>query len=176
MLLGSWRRRRARLVVADLCLQLVVKDTDLVGQEHEMQQHVGVHDHEDRRTEHEESEQRQIDVEERQLDRVLEEQVLMRDAAGRDGEVEKHEQIADPQSRAHARGLDHRALQGGKILRPLEKLGRRGVRCSRGLGSRLGLICHWHAPFLQHTTAVARGKEAGPSQVAMCRPSMMSKR
>jgi len=49
-----------------------VKDADLVGQHHEVQQHVGVDDEKQGGPEHEEADERQVDAEEGELDRALE--------------------------------------------------------------------------------------------------------
>ena len=68
----------------------------LVGQHHEMHERVGVHDEKEERGEKEEGEQRQLDVEERQLDRLLEKEVVVRHSASGDRDIEEDEQIGEP--------------------------------------------------------------------------------
>ena len=119
MLLGNWRRSRARVSSpADLRLQFGVKGADLAGQQYEMQQHIGVHDQKDQRPQDEESLERQFDIEERQFDRVFEQQVAVRDRAGGNGEIKQHKQIAEPQAGADARRIDDGVAQCPQILRP----------------------------------------------------------
>jgi hypothetical protein len=86
-----------------------MKDADFPGKQNEMQQYVGMHDQEQCWPEPEEAKERQIHIEEWQLDRFLEEQVLVRDAAHSDQKVEQHEEIAEPQARTDASGIDHRS-------------------------------------------------------------------
>jgi hypothetical protein len=54
-----------------------------------MQQHICVKDDEQERSKPEEAEQRQFNVQERKLDRVLEEQVLVRDSGSGDEKIEE---------------------------------------------------------------------------------------
>ena len=49
---------RSRILVGDLRLQLGVEGADLVGQQHEMQQHIGVHDEKQARPQDEETDER----------------------------------------------------------------------------------------------------------------------
>ena len=56
--------QRLRIFVRDLCLQFGMKGADLVGQQYEVQQHIGVHNQENQRAQDEERLQRQIDIEE----------------------------------------------------------------------------------------------------------------
>ena len=82
-----------------------------------MQQHIGVHDHKDERPQDEEGLERELDIEERQLDCVFGQQVAMRHRAARDGKIKQDEQIAEPQAGADARGVDHGIAQRPQILR-----------------------------------------------------------
>jgi hypothetical protein len=107
----------AGVLVGDLFLELGMEGADLAGKHHEMQQRVGVDDQEQQRPEHEKAEQRQVDVEERQLDRVLEEHVPVGDPARGDRKIEEHKKVAQPQPRPDTRGIDHRIAQGLKVLR-----------------------------------------------------------
>ena len=68
----------------------------LVGQHDQMHERVGVNDEKQDRREEEESEQRQLDVEERQLDRILEKEIGVRHRARGDREIEENEQIGEP--------------------------------------------------------------------------------
>jgi hypothetical protein len=72
MLLGSWRRRRAHILVRDLRSKLDIEYADLAGEQYEMQQHISMHDQKQERSEYEEPRQRQVDAEEQQSDRALE--------------------------------------------------------------------------------------------------------
>ena len=84
------------MVVADLFVQRLMKALALVAQHHEMHERVGVHDEEDERGKGEEGDQRQLDAEERQLDRPLEEEVGVRHRARGDREIEEDEEIGEP--------------------------------------------------------------------------------
>jgi hypothetical protein len=55
-----------------------------------------VDDEEQDRREEEEGEQRQFDIEERQLDRILEEEIGVRHRARGDREIEENEEIGEP--------------------------------------------------------------------------------
>ena len=61
-----------------------------------MHERIGVDDEEQDRREEEEGEQRQFDVEERQLDRVFEKEIGVRHRACGDREIEQNEQIGEP--------------------------------------------------------------------------------
>src|SRR6185295_5071642 len=76
--------------------ELRIEHAELVGELHEMQQDIGVHDQQQQGGEREKGPDRQLDVEERQLDRSFEKQIAMGHAAGGDRQVKQHEQIADP--------------------------------------------------------------------------------
>lgn len=99
------------VLVGDLGAQLRVEYAHLVGEQDEMQQHIGVQDDEDQRAEPEEAGQGQIDIQEGQLDAVLEEQILVGHRGGGDEQVEQDEQIADPQGAADRGGVHHGRLQ-----------------------------------------------------------------
>lgn len=88
-----------------------------------MQQHIGVHDQKDQRSQYEERLQRQFDIEEWQFDRAFEQQVAVRHRARGDGKIKESEQIADPQAGADARRIDDGVAQRPQILCP------RGERC-----------------------------------------------
>ena len=75
----------------------------LVGQHDEMHERVGVRDNEQDRREEEEGEQRQFDVEEWQLDRILEKEIGVRHRARGDREIEQNEQIGEPKGAADRR-------------------------------------------------------------------------
>ncbi len=118
MLLGSWRRgRRSHVFLDDPRLEFGPKSNDMLGKRHQMQQHVGVHYQKQPRPNHEEDCDRQVRVQERELDRVLEQEVAVRHAAHGDGEVQKDEQITEPHARADARSVDDRGAQGFEALR-----------------------------------------------------------
>ena len=61
-----------------------------------MHEGVGVDDDEQDRSNEKERKQRQFDFEERQLDRVLEEEIGVRHRARGDREIEEDEQIGEP--------------------------------------------------------------------------------
>jgi hypothetical protein len=102
----------SRIVFDDLHSKFVVESADLAGEQRKMQQHVGVHNQEQKRPQHEEADQRQVHVEEGQPDRTLEEEVPVRYPARRYGEIEEYEEIAEPQARPDARGVDDCTAQG----------------------------------------------------------------
>ena len=68
-----------------------------------MHKRIGVDDEEEDRREEEEGEQRQFDVEERQLDRILEKEIGVRHRARGDRKIEEDEQIGEPQAPADRR-------------------------------------------------------------------------
>ena len=68
----------------------------LVGQKHKMHERIGMDHDEQHRREEEEGEQRQLDIEERQLDRLLKKEIGMRHRARGDRKVEQHKQIGEP--------------------------------------------------------------------------------
>jgi len=68
----------------------------LLSQKDQMHECVCVHDDEQDRRQEKEGEQRQVDAEERQLDRPLEKEVLVRHRARGDREIEQNEQIGEP--------------------------------------------------------------------------------
>jgi hypothetical protein len=76
-------------VVADLPTQHGIEPLRLVGQHHQMHERIGVDDEEQDGREEEEGEQRQFDVEERQLDRILEKEVRVRHCARGDREIKR---------------------------------------------------------------------------------------
>ena len=73
-------------------------------------------DEEEDRREEEEGEQRQFDVEERQLDRILEEEIGVRHRARGDREIEQDEQIGEPQAPADRRRVVDRLLDRLQIV------------------------------------------------------------
>ena len=77
-------------------VQRLMEPLRLVGQHDEMHERIGVDDEEQDRREEEEGEQRQFDVEERQLDRILEEEIGVRHRARGDREIEENEEIGEP--------------------------------------------------------------------------------
>ena len=102
MLLGNCRCRLSRIAArvscrrADLVVQRLMEPLRLVGQHDQMHERIGVDDEEQDRREEEEGEQRQFDVEERQLDRILEKEIGVRHRARGDREIEENEQIGEP--------------------------------------------------------------------------------
>jgi hypothetical protein len=76
------------VLVADLLAQGRIEPPRLVRQHDQMHERIGVDDEEQDRREEEEGEQRQFDVEERQLDRILQEKVGMRHRARCDRKIE----------------------------------------------------------------------------------------
>ena len=90
-----------------LRLKLGVECADFAGQQREMQQCVGMDDQKQRRPENEKTRSAAIrHSRKRQFDRVLEKHILVRDRAGRDREIEKYKNVADPQRAADRGGLD----------------------------------------------------------------------
>ena len=81
------------------------------AQQQHLQQHIGVEDHEQDRREKEEADQRQIDVEDGQLDRVFEKKLAVRHRARRDDEIEPEDQKADPDRRDARRRVVERLFQ-----------------------------------------------------------------
>jgi hypothetical protein len=75
-------------IVLDLLVKRLMIALRLVGQHHEMHEDVSVDDDEQDRGQKEEREQRQIDAEERQLDRIFEKEIGMRDRARGNREIE----------------------------------------------------------------------------------------
>ena len=106
----------SHVFVGDLLSQLSVEVADLSREQDEMQQHVGMHDKENERAEPEEAEERQVHIEERQLDGALQEKIAMGDAANSDEKVEQHKEIAEPQSPADTGGINHGVAQRLEIL------------------------------------------------------------
>ena len=109
MLLGNCRCRPARIaarpggrsfgfivVVANLVVQRLMESFRLVGQHDQMHERIGVGDEEQDRREKEEGEQRQFDVEEWKLDRMLEKEIGMRHRARGDRQIEQDEEIGEP--------------------------------------------------------------------------------
>src|ERR1043166_378279 len=80
-----------------------------------------MHDQEQQRGQHEEADERQLDVEERQLDRIFKKEVAVGDTACRDKKIEQYEQIADPQAGTDAGGVDDRSAQRLEIFRLVGK-------------------------------------------------------
>ena len=134
MLLGNCRRRLSRtrgVLVADLVAQRLIEPLRLVGQHDQMHERIGVDDEEEDRREEEEGEQRQFDVEERQLDRLLEKEIGVRHRARGDREVEQNEQIGEPEAAADRRRVVDRLLDRLQIVglgRDRRKVGRAGGR------------------------------------------------
>ncbi len=87
-------------LVPDLVVKRLMVALDLVAQHDEVHERVGVDDEEDERCQKEERDQRKLDAEEWQLDRLLEEKVSVGDRARGDREIEEHEQVGDPQAPA----------------------------------------------------------------------------
>src|SRR5439155_9084243 len=99
---------RTHGLVVDLLPKFGVEDANFASEQNKMQQYVGVHDKEQQRPEDEESCEGKIYAEERQLDRLLKEQVGVAYAPGSDREIEKHEEIAEPKARPHSGRIHHR--------------------------------------------------------------------
>jgi hypothetical protein len=78
---------RSFLIFGYLLLQLGMERADLARQQQEMQQHIGMYHQKDDRSQYEEGLERQFDIEERQLDRALQQQIAVCDGTGRDGEI-----------------------------------------------------------------------------------------
>ncbi len=106
----------SHVFVGDLLSQLSVEVADLSREQDEMQKHIGMHDQENERAEPEEAEQRQVHIEERQLDGALQEKIAMGDAANGDEKVEQDKEIAEPQSRADTGCINHGVAQRLEIL------------------------------------------------------------
>ena len=92
-----------------------------------MQQHIGVHDQKDERPQDKEGLEWQFDIEERQFDRVFEQQVAMRHRAGGNRKIKQDEQIAEPQAGADAGGVDDGIAQRSEIRCPPGEWRRRGL-------------------------------------------------
>ncbi len=97
-------------VVLDLPVKRLMIALRLVGQHHEMHEDVSMDDDEQDRRQKEEGEQRQIDTEDRQLDRIFEKEIGVRDRSRRDCEIKQHEQIGEPQRPADRGGVLDRLL------------------------------------------------------------------
>ncbi len=97
-------------------------------------------DQEQDRRQKEEGEQRQVDTEERQLDRLFEEEVGVRHRARSDGEIEEHKKIGEPQAAADRGGVVERLLDRFEVVGLFGDAGKfllRGrVRSGRGCGRR----------------------------------------
>ncbi len=81
------------VLIADLVAERLIESFRLIGQQDQMHERVGVHDEEQDRREEKEGKQRQFDIEERQLDRILEKEIGMRHRARGDREIEENKQI-----------------------------------------------------------------------------------
>ena len=97
-------------------MQNLMEALRLVGQKDEVHESIGMDHDEQNRREKEEGEQRQFDVEERQLDRVLEEEIGVRHRARGDREIEENEQIGEPQAAADRSRVIDRSLDRLQIV------------------------------------------------------------
>ena len=77
-----------------------------------MEKRIGVDDDKQDRREKEERDERQIDIEKWQLDRIFKQQIAVRDAACRDADIEQRKKIAEPEAAADRRRIFN-ALAGG---------------------------------------------------------------
>ena len=93
-----------------------MENTNLVGEHCEVQQHIGMEDEEEERSQYEEAKERQFNIEKRQLDRVLKEEVAVRHGGRRDEEVEEQEEITEPQASADPRSVNDSLAQGVKVF------------------------------------------------------------
>src|SRR5262249_14815371 len=69
------------------------------------------------RPQYEECLERQFDIEERQFDRALQQQIAVGHGTRRNGEVKQREEIAEPQAVADTGRVDDRCAQGIEIGR-----------------------------------------------------------
>ncbi len=86
----------AKQAVALVFGQAFVHFRDLAGERHVLQQQGEVHQHQDQRSEQRERTLRDLDLQQRQLDRRLDQQVLVRDAGERDHEECNQRHEAEP--------------------------------------------------------------------------------
>ena len=145
MLLGNCRRRPARIAARRAVrpsarrsrgsgVQHLMEPLCLVGQHDQMHERIGVDDKEQDRRQEEEREQRQFDVEERELDRILEKEIGMRHRARGDREIEENEKVGEPQAAADGRRVVDRLLDSLQIVGLLGDLRRRSRLEDGGAG------------------------------------------
>jgi hypothetical protein len=105
--------------VGDIAIRIVQRlmvALRLVGQHDQMHERIGMDDDEQDGRESEEGDQRQLDVEERQLDRMLEEKILMRHRTGGDCDIEKGRDIGQPEATADRYRVVDRLLERLQIV------------------------------------------------------------